>query len=182
IEANEALRPIEVHELAGQLARVRGPTDHPHEVALGGFDLDDLGAVVGEPERRRRPDHNCGEIDDLDASQQRRSHRHSLLRGRSWTDPGLRHSASKTRRVNALKAPSGLPDQIRSKMWKPHTRSTRKISPRSSTKTSLLATRFAPGAGSGRKCATSRGACGRAISMMRIPGANQANRIAAPGI
>src|SRR4030095_4170250 len=65
----------------------------------------------------------------------------------------------------------------RSRMWTPRTRSTRYISPRSSTKTSLLHTRVEPSGTGGMKWATSRGACGRAMSTMRRPLANQATGI-----
>ena len=74
VEAGETLRAIEVHELAGELARMRRPADDPHQVALGRFDLDDLRAIVGEPQRRSRPHDDRREINDPDSRQQRLAH------------------------------------------------------------------------------------------------------------
>ena len=67
VERQRALVAVEVRELAGQLARVRLAAERAQEIAAGRLDLDDVRAVVGEIERRRRSHHDGGEVDDADA-------------------------------------------------------------------------------------------------------------------
>ena len=64
VERQRPLVAVEVRELAGELAGVRLAAERAQEVAARRLDLDDVGAVVGEKERRGRPHHDGGEIDD----------------------------------------------------------------------------------------------------------------------
>ena len=74
IERERALVTVEMHELAGQLAARRPAAERAQQVASRRLHLDDLGAVVGEVERRRRTDHHRGEIDDADAGERAAAH------------------------------------------------------------------------------------------------------------
>jgi hypothetical protein len=67
VERERPLVAVEVHELAGQLAGVRFAAEGAQEVAARRLHLDDVGAVVGEIERRRRSHHDGGKVDDPNA-------------------------------------------------------------------------------------------------------------------
>jgi hypothetical protein len=75
IEHDRPLVAVEVHELAGQFTARRPAAEGAQEVAGRCLDLDDVGAVVGEIERRRRPDHDGGQVDHADACKCSSTHR-----------------------------------------------------------------------------------------------------------
>ena len=56
-------------ELAGKLAAPGASADGAQQISGRRFDLDDLGAVVGEEQGRSRTDHDRREIDDANAGE-----------------------------------------------------------------------------------------------------------------
>ena len=74
IEHERALVAVEVGELAGQLTALGAAAERAQQIAARRLDLDDLGAVVGEEQRRGRADHHRGQIDDANAGQRTAAH------------------------------------------------------------------------------------------------------------
>jgi hypothetical protein len=77
IEADAALAAVGIEEHRAH-AGVTGRADQPRHVAICGFDLDDIGAVIAEHLGRVRAHQHGRHVDDLDALQWS----HGLVRSR----------------------------------------------------------------------------------------------------
>src|ERR1700730_15604006 len=74
VERQRALVAVEMGELAGELAALGASADGAQQITGRRFDLDDLGAVVGEEQCRGRTDDDCREVDDADAGKRTAGH------------------------------------------------------------------------------------------------------------
>ena len=74
VEHQRPLVAVEMGEFAGKLPAPRGSADGAQQISRRRLDLDDVGAVIREIQRRGRPHHHGGKVNHADAGERTAAH------------------------------------------------------------------------------------------------------------